>query len=77
MPRFISKSTGHRIGSANGNSLFKKKSVISETGRSSHHKNKIKDRTCNCKHTKRSQSSSPRVPRGKKLLTTSAPPANN
>jgi hypothetical protein len=76
MPRFISKSTGHRIGTANGNSLFKKKSVISETGRSSHHKNKIKDRTCNCKHTKRSPSS-PRVPRGKKLLTTSAPPANN
>ena len=41
MPRFISKSTGHRIGSANGNSLFKKKSVISEIGRSTHHKNKI------------------------------------
>lgn len=50
MPRFISKSTGHRVGSANGNSLFKKKSVISETGRSSHSKTKINNRSCNCKH---------------------------
>ena len=50
MPRFISKSTGHRVGSDNGNSLFKKKSVIIEIGRSSHHKNKIKDRSYNCKH---------------------------
>ena len=50
MPRFISKSTGHRVGSANGNSLFKKKGVISETGRSSHNKTKINNRSCNCKH---------------------------
>lgn len=50
MPRFISKSTGHRISRPNGTSLFKKKSVISETGRSTPNKNMIKNRTCNIKH---------------------------
>lgn len=53
MPRFISKSTGHRISSShNGGSLFKKKSVISEVGRSTHNKNKINIRSNNCKNNK-------------------------